>query len=145
MDFVIHACEIHALQLIINWATLSGPTTFSITNCVTVFHYNLPQLINCSTHSYSQLAGNIFNLIFTNYVKGHQFSGSSISHRSQLHPVTSDHYIFDFFNFIILSHIFNCMKPKYVQAIAMSLSQSWTHNCSDACKSSLDPCQGPDN
>jgi len=46
----------------INWATWTGSLTFSDEFCDLIFHYNLSQLVDQSTH----VCGNILDLILIN-------------------------------------------------------------------------------
>ena len=90
----------------INWAILSGLSTFSKQLCDLVFHYNLSQIVNCPTH----IGGNILDLIFTNC----ENTISSLTVQSDtIHPVTSDHYLIS----LTLSYYhtsLNYTLPKYV-------------------------------
>ena len=55
-------------------------------NCVTVFQYNLSQIVDCPTCT----AGNVLDLIFTDC---DSVINSLVIHSNIVHPVTSDHYL----------------------------------------------------
>ena len=73
----------------IDWNTLTGSSLYSNLFCDLVFHLNLSQLVECSTHSH----GNILDLIFTNK---DDLIDNVIVQSHKAHFISSDHNIVSF-------------------------------------------------
>ena len=89
----------------INWGSLTGTSSFSISFCDFVFQHNLTQFVNQPTH----IKGNILDLVFTN--------SDELIHNlhvfSPCHSLFSDHSIISF-HLQTAKLVLPSVKPRFV-------------------------------